>query len=178
MVVTEEFVDRFLSDTYLDASEDALIDNALAVAREQGLDLEALGITRDFLHQRLAWARGRQVPETPERLPVQPQAHRQMLRDRLRERAQSAANRILEALGESPGGRRIAALGGAAGGAHNNLGAVIQMMHRGVNDHIGIESNERRDQNIEALEYALEALDDIADQVEADLRERLGARTA
>lgn len=131
-----------------------------------------------MLQQRLAQVRSRQVPEAPERLPVQPQAHRQMLRDRLREQAQSAANRILEALGESPGGRRIAALGGAAGGAHNNLGAVIQMMHRAVNEHIGIESNERRDQSIEALEGGLDALDEIADQVEADLREKLGARTA
>ncbi len=178
MVVTEEFVDRFLSDTYLDASEDALIDNALAVARDQGLDLEALGITRDVLQQRLAQKREREAPDTPERLPVQPQAQRQMLRDRLREQTQSAANRVLEALGESPSGRRIAALGGDAGGAHNNLGAVIQMMHSTVNDHIGIESNERRDQSIEALENGIAALDDIADQVEANLRERLNARSA
>lgn len=178
MVVTEEFVDRFLSDTYLDASEDALIQNALAVAKDHGLDLEALGITRDILQQRLAQLRRRQAPEAPERLPVQPQAHRQMLRDRLGAQAQSAANRILEALGETPGGRRIAALGGAAGGARNNLGAVIQMMHRAVNEHIGIESNERRDQSSEALQCGLDALDHIADEVEASLREKLDGRTA
>jgi superfamily II DNA or RNA helicase len=176
MVVTEEFVDRFLSDTYLDASEDALIDNALAVARDQGLDLEALGITRDVLQQRLSEQRERQAPDEPERLPVQPQAQRQMLRTRLREQAQSAANRILEALGESPNGRRIAALGGEAGGAHNNLGAVIKMMHAAVNEHLGIESNERRDQNLEALEKGIASIDMIADQVQSKLQERLDDR--
>jgi DNA repair protein RadD len=178
MVVTEEFVDRFLSDTYLDASEDALLDNALAVARDQGLDLEALGITRDVLQQRLAEQRDRQVPDEPEKLPVQPQAQRQMLRVRLRELTQSAANRILEALGERPGGRRIAALGGDTGGAHNNLGAVIMMMHSGVNEHLKIDSNERRDQSIEALEQGIAAIDAIADQVEARLRERLSGRAS
>jgi superfamily II DNA or RNA helicase len=178
MVVTEEFVDRFLSDTYLDASEDALIDNALAVARDQGLDLEALGITRDVLQKRLAEQKKRVAPNEPERLPVQPQAQRRMLRDRLREQAQSAANRILEALGESPSGRRIAALGGDAGGAHNNLGAVIKMMHSAVNEHLGIDSNERRDQSIEALERGIASIDAIADEVESNIRERLDGRTS
>ena len=47
MIVTGEIVDRFLSDTFLDAADDALIDNAVSVLREQGLDLEALGLTRE-----------------------------------------------------------------------------------------------------------------------------------
>jgi hypothetical protein len=47
------------------------------------------------------------------------------------------------------------------------------MMNRAVNTHIGIESNERRDQDIDALQRAVASLDDIADQVEAELRRRL-----
>ena len=175
MVVTEEFIDRFLSDSFLDASEDALIDNAMTVLREQGLDLEALGLTREDLQRRFAAARARQSPE-PERLIVQPQERRKALRTRLQEQTQSAANRILEALGERPGGRRIALLGGT--GAANNLGAVIALMHRAVNEHLGIESNARRDQSIDALEQGITALDDIADRVEADLRERLNGAGA
>ena len=46
-------------------------------------------------------------------------------------------------------------------------------MNRAVNEHLGIESNERRDQSIDALEQGITALDTIADRVEADLRERL-----
>lgn len=140
MIVTEEFIDRFLSDEFLDASDDALIDNAVAVLRNQGIDLEALGLTRDDLQRRFAAARNRPSPE-PERLLVQPQEHRKALRQRLREQTQSAANRIIETLGERPGGRRIALLGGT--GAANNVGAVIALMHRAVNEHLDIDSDER-----------------------------------
>ncbi len=170
MVVTEEFIDRFLADSFLDPSDDALIDNAMTVLREQGLDLEALGLTREDLQRRFAAARERQSPE-PERLIVQPQEHRKALRQRLREQTQSAANRIIEALGERPAGRRIALLGGT--GAANNLGAVIALMHRAVNEHLGIESQERLNQSTEALERGIADLDAVADSVEADLRERL-----
>jgi DNA repair protein RadD len=173
MVVTEEFIDRFLSDSFLDASDDALIDNAMAVLREQGLDLEALGLTREDLQRRFATARERLSPE-PERLIVQPQEHRKALRERLREQTQSAANRILAALDERPGGRRIALLGGT--GAANNLGAVIALMHRAVNDHLGIDSDERLHQSTDALERGIADLDTIADRVQADLRARLDER--
>lgn len=171
MVVTEEFIDRFMSDNFTDASDDALIDNAITVMREQGIDIEALGLTRDDLARRFAARRQERETPEPERLTVQPQERRKALRRRLQQQAQSAANRVIEALGERPGGRRIALLGGT--GAANNLGAVIALMHSAVNAHLGIESNERRDQNSEALERGILALDDIADQVEAQLREKL-----
>jgi superfamily II DNA or RNA helicase len=171
MVVTEEIIDRFLSDAYIDASDDALIDNAITVMRDQGIDLEALGLTRDDLARRFAAGRQERTSPEPERLVVQPQERRKALRRRLQEQTQSAANRVIEALGQRPGGRRIALLGGT--GAANNLGAVIALMHRAVNEHLGIESNERRDQDSEALERAINTLDDIADQVQAELHERL-----
>src|SRR5205823_1163257 len=107
-------------DPFLDPSDDTLIDNALTVMREQGLDLEALGIGREELRRRIMRARADADLE-PERLPVQPQAHRQVLRTRLVEQTRSAANRICEALGQRAGGQRIALLGGT--GAANNLAA-------------------------------------------------------
>jgi DNA repair protein RadD len=96
-----------------------------------------------------------------------------MLRERLNEQTKSAANRVLDALGEHRNGVRIAALGGT--GATNNLAAVIVLMNRAVNTHLDIESNARRDQNTRALERALAVL---ADQVEPDLRERLNGAGA
>lgn len=94
-----------------------------------------------------------------------------MLRSRLNEQIKSAANRICEALGQRAAGRRIATLGGT--GAANNLGAVIILMNRAVNQRLGIESSERRDQDTEALERAIAWLDEVADAVQADLAERL-----
>src|SRR5258708_26404406 len=80
MEVTQEIVDRFLSDPYLDPASDTLIENAMNVMREQGLDLEAMGLNREELQRRLRQSRSRRYSDTPEQLPVQPQAHRQMLR--------------------------------------------------------------------------------------------------
>jgi len=47
-------------------------------------------------------------------------------------------------------------------------------MNRAVNAQLGIENNERRDQETEALERAISMLDDIADEVQSDLEGRLG----
>jgi superfamily II DNA or RNA helicase len=175
MTVTQEVIDRFLSDPYLDPNDDTLIDNALNVLREQGVDLEAIGLTREELQRRFVQAK-RRTPDTPERLPVQPQAHRQMLRTRLNEQVKSAASHLCEALGQRAGGRRIALLGGT--GASNNLAAVIVLLNRAVRAQFAIENSARRDQNIEALESAIAGLDEIADQVEADLRQRLDGASA
>ena len=51
--VTQEIIDSFLSDTFLDPSDDAFIEHAIAALRDQGVDLELLGLTREEL-QRIA----------------------------------------------------------------------------------------------------------------------------
>jgi hypothetical protein len=66
---------------------------------------------------------------------------------------------------------KIALLGGAPG--QNNLGAVIARMHRAVNERLGIESGERRDLSLEQIETILPLLDNIADDVETQLKEAL-----
>jgi DNA repair protein RadD len=169
--VTREIIDRFVSDPFLDPADDAYIDHAIAALREQGVDLETLGLTREDLQRRLVQARADRLVPEPTRLPVQPQAHRQMLRRRLDEQIRSASGRVCEVLGHRPKGRRIAALGGT--GAQNNLGAVIVLMNRAVNAQIGIDSNERREQSTEALEQAIDVIDTVADEVQVNLQGRL-----
>jgi len=94
-----------------------------------------------------------------------------VLRRQLREQTQSAANRICEALREAPTGVRIANLGGAPG--QNNLGAAIARMHRAVNGRLNLESGARRELTLDEIEAILPQLDDVADEVEAELRARL-----
>jgi DNA repair protein RadD len=72
MIVTQEVLDRFLSDPFLDPEDETVIDNAMNVLREQGLDLEDLGLTREELQRRLHQRKAQLQPEAPERLPVQP----------------------------------------------------------------------------------------------------------
>jgi hypothetical protein len=75
----------------------------MSVIREQGLDLEALGLNREELQRRLRQPRNRRYPDAPEQLPAQPLAYRQVLRQRLNEQTRAAANRICNALGERAG---------------------------------------------------------------------------
>jgi DNA repair protein RadD len=172
MTVHQEIIDRFMSDPYLDPSDDAVIDNLINVMREQGMDPEALGLDRDELRRRLIQSRERtDTPSELRELPVQPQTRRRVLRQQLRELTQSAANSICESLDEPPTGVRIALLGGAPG--QNNLGAVIARMHRAVNERLEIDSGERRDLSLEQIETLLPLLDEIADDVENQLREAL-----
>jgi DNA repair protein RadD len=172
MHVTHEVVDRFISDAFLDPNDYAVIDNALTVLRQQGLDLEALGLGREALQQRLRESRASQAQApTPTRLWVQPQEHRKVLRDRLNEQVKSVARRICDALGEHIRGQRIALLGST--GASNNLTAVIVLMNHSVNDFIGIQSAARRELSTEELERVIPQLDDIGDGVQTRLREQL-----
>jgi superfamily II DNA or RNA helicase len=170
MDVTQEIIDRFVSDHYFDQTDDAAIDNLMSVMREQGMDPEVLGLDRDELRRRVLASR-EGAPEALEELPVQPQQRRKVLRQQLRDQTQAAASRICEALGESAQGVRIASLGGAPG--QNNLGAAIARMHRAVNDRLGIGSGERRELTLAELETILPQLDDVADGVEAELKEKL-----
>jgi hypothetical protein len=172
MTVHEEIIDRFMSDPYLDPSDDAVIDNLISVMREQGMDPEALGLDRDELRRRLIQSRERSdTPSELREMPVQPQTQRKVLRQQLREMTQSAANRICESLGEAPTGVRIALLGGAPG--QNNLGAVIARMHRAVNGRLAIQAGERRELTLDQIETVLSLLDEIADGVEEQLKEAL-----
>jgi len=175
MDVTEEIIDRFVSDPYFDQTDDAAIDNLMSVMRGQGIDPEVLGLDRDELRRRILLAREQDgAPEKLEELPVQPQRRRKVLRQQLDEQTRAAAGRICEALNEAPGGIRIANLGGAPG--QNNLGVTITRMHRAVNGRLGIKSGERRELTLEELEVAIPQLDDIADEVQAELREGLDGK--
>jgi superfamily II DNA or RNA helicase len=175
MNVTEEIIDRFVSDPYFDQTDDAAIDNLMSVMREQGIDPEVLGLDRDELRRRILVARERDgAPEKLEELPVQPQRRRQILRQQLDEQTRAAAGRICEALNEAPGGVRIATLGGAPG--QNNLGVTITRMHRAVNVRLGIESGQRRELTLDELETILPQLDDIADEVQGELEEKLNGK--
>lgn len=47
------------------------------------------------------------------------------------------------------------------------------LVRRSINDFLGIDSGQRRELSAEELERVLPRLDEIADEVEADLRRRL-----
>lgn len=171
MIVHQEVVERFIQQPYLDPNDDTVIDNALTVLREQGLDPDALGFSRDELRQRILQARAKAAELEPESIPVQPQRHRQALRARLREQTQSLANRVLEAIGHRPGGQGV--VHRTSTGAANNLAAVIVLLNREINARLDIEGGQRGELTIEQIESVIEQLEAIADTVQSRLRDEL-----
>lgn len=167
MVVRDELtLDRFLGETFLDIDDQDLPDRVLEILRAQGVDPAAAGLDRDILSA-LRDTRTPTGPAGPVVQPVQPQAHRQALKSRLAERSRVLAARVCTTAGLSPAGRKLAAKGGT--GATNDLQAVIILVARAVNDYLAIPKASRRDLSTPELERALDALEEIGDQVQADV---------
>lgn len=164
MIVHQEIVERFIQQPFLDPNDDTVIDNALTVLREQGLDPEALGLSRDELRRRILQARAQAAEIEPTAIPVQPQRHRQAIRARLREQTQTLANRVLGVIGHKPGGQAIARRTNT--GAANNLAAVIVLLNREINDRLGIETGQRGELTLDQINEALAQLEDVADVVQ------------
>lgn len=163
-------LERILGDTYLDVSEDELVDRALDALRQQGLDPEVLGLTRDVLSALIA-ARRAAAPTGPEELPVRPQSHRQAQRARLDDEIRSVAARICGALGQAAGGRKIALHTGT--GRTDNLSATIVLLNRGAREHLGVSNGQRGELSLEELESVRDNLDRIADTVQTMIAERI-----
>lgn len=166
MVVSHELtLDRFLGETYLEVDDQDLPDRVLEILRAQGIDPAAAGLDREILG---ALRDTRIIPEPtgPVPQPIQPQAHRQALKARLDEQSRAIAFRVCRAAGLAPPGMKLAA---KVGGTPNDLAAVIRMMATAVNAFLGISAGKRRDPSAEELQRALDALETIGDQVQADV---------
>jgi superfamily II DNA or RNA helicase len=171
LIVTGELtLDQFLGDKFLDIPDDDLPDRILDALRAQGIDPAAAGLD----HATLAVLRDTRIPAEPTgpvAQPVQPQARRQRLQRRLDEQERSMAMRICQAAGLSPAGGKFAARSGT--GATNDLQAAIMTVHRAVNAFLGIPPATRRELSIDELETVLPELDNIGDEVQADILKKV-----
>lgn len=174
MVVQNEIISHFIEQEYLDPMDDAVIDDLVQEFRRRGLDPEALGLSRENLRQRLIQARTRESME-PREIPVTPQRRRQEARRRLNERSLALASRILNALGASINGRNIVLAYPELRSA-NNYAAVIMIVNGAVNERLVADGGTRGEIPLERLEEALDQIDQIGDNVQAQIKERLSRR--
>ena len=174
MVVQNEIISHFIEQEYLDPMDDAVIDDLVQEFRRRGLDPEALGLSRENLRQRLIQARTRESME-PREIPVTPQRRRQEARRRLNERSRALASRILNALGASINGRNIVLAYPELRSA-NNYVAVIMIVNGAVNERLEADGGTRSEIPLERLEEVLEQIDQIGDNVQAQIQERLSRR--
>lgn len=171
MVVRHELtLDRFLGDTFLDVSDDSMPDRVLETLRSQGIDPAAAGLDREILEALVA-TRTTREPTRPVKQPVQPQAHRRARKARLDEQCRALAYRVCVASGLSPNGAKLASLKGTR--AKNDLQAVIVLVNKAVNSHLGKPAGRRRDLTTTELENAIGALESIGDAVQAEISRRL-----
>ena len=170
MLVDNEIVGEFLKQSFFDPNDDRVMDELLQREIGGGLKVSDI-ISRGDLRKKLL---EQQEDKTPEFVPVnvQPQRHRVEARKRLNERSKSVAARILEDLSLAPVGREIGTTVKNVSG-RDNLTAAIELMHRKVNDFLGISHGERSEISAPQAEEALSSLDTLGDQIVDDLKGRV-----
>lgn len=169
MQVAGEFISHFIAQSYLDPNDDRVLDTILNQKVPGTPFTIGSFTTREQLRDLLVSQQNAAPIQVPEELPVQPQDERRSLRKRLDERSRSVANRVLHDLKLSMAGRDVSrAIPEAAG--KKNREALYILMHRAVNEFLGIKPGTRNDPEIEPLRDAYDQLDALGDQVRDAVR--------
>ena len=162
MLVDDEIIGEFISKSFLDPEDDRVLDEFLNREIGGGITLADL-MSRDELRDRLR-KRQKAAPEQFVAAPVQPQRRRVQARKRLSERSRSVSARVLQDLGLTPMGREVGQAIKTVRG-RDNRSAMIELMNRHVNEHLGIDRAQRGKITAQQAEDALEALDALGDEV-------------
>lgn len=168
LLVDDELISHFIDQAYLDADDDRVLDELLGRSVGGGLTLADL-VDREALRTRLREKHESLLGDGPSPIPVSPQRRRQTSRSRLAERTGSVVARILDDLKLSRQGRDVAkAMPG--GGMASNVQAATRLLHKAVNESLGIASGRRGELSADQTTTALEQLDAIGDRVRDRIR--------
>jgi superfamily II DNA/RNA helicase len=166
-VAQDERLSHFLNRSFLDPSDDRVIEEMLDAKGPGGFSYRELGITADVLRAQLAH-RKEHEEEPADSVPVQPQIRRQTLRSRLDSRSKSIHQRILSDLGLARAGFNISrGFGGLRG---NNADALFMLLNREINHFVGEGNGTRETWTLDQLQSAYDSLDEIGDQVAESIK--------
>ncbi len=164
MVVHDEIISDFIKQSFLDASDDRVIDKVLeTIIPGVGAPLSKF-FSRDEMRKRLTEAQEKVLEGAPEEMPVSPQKRRIAARKRLADRPKSVAARVLQELKMSPSGFDISRLLPEAKGS-SNLIATIRLIQGDVNQKLGIGKKQRNKPSANEAEATMAKLDAIGDAV-------------
>ena len=166
-VAQDERISHFLTRSFLDPSDDHVIEEMLDAKGPGGFSFRDLGITADQLRAQLA-DRREHKEEPAETVQVQPQIRRQTLRGRLDTRSKSVHQRILTDLGLARAGFDISRAVRAARG--NNADALFVLLNLEINNFVGQRKKTRDKWTLDQLQAAYDSLDDVGDQVTASIK--------
>ena len=168
MIVHGEIISEFVKQSFLDPSDDRIIDKILdAVVPGVGIPFREF-MSRDQARAMLKKAQEKMLVGTPEAIPVSPQKRRQGARKRVAERPRSVAARVLRDLGLSAKGYEVGRLIPAGKGT-NNLSSVIRLLNIEINQQLHIDRKQRNKPAALEMESVMETIDDLGDRV----RERI-----
>src|SRR5258708_5271108 len=163
-MVHAEIMSDSVKHSFLDAADDRVIDKLLDMVIPGVGEPMKKFFSRDDLRKKLNDAQDKVLQGTPQTLPVSPQKRRRGARRRLADRPKSVAARILQDLGLAPTGFDIGRLLPEVKGT-NNLVAAIRLVHRGINEKLGISNKERNKPSANEAETTMEELDAIGDSI-------------
>jgi excisionase family DNA binding protein len=166
-VAQDERLSHFLNRSFLDPSDDRVIEEMLDAKGPGGFSYRELGITADVLRAQLAH-RKEHEEEPADSVPVQPQVRRQTLRSRLDSRSKSIHQRILSDLGLARAGFDISR--GFRGLRGNNADALFMLLNREINHFVGEDNGTRETWTLDQLQSAYDSLDEIGDQVAESIK--------
>lgn len=173
MLVNNEILTDFVEQTYLDPTDDRVLDELLNREVAPGIRVGDL-VDREQLRQRLLAQQAAAAPPAPAPIPVSPQRQRQSARTRVNDRTKSVGNRILADLDLPPRGHQLMAVTG--GRRQHNSAIVIRLLHAAINEAVGMDNNTRGEWTREQLSTIFERIDDLGDTVRDALRTRLSER--
>ncbi len=167
MRVDNEIISHFINQSFLDPEDDKVLDEFLSRPIGGGLKLSDL-MDRASLRAKLRTKQS-EMAQSPSAIPVSPQRRRQATRERLNERTNAVANRILDDLELARGGRDVGGAVHAVRGKVNHL-AVTMLMHQAVNKALGVKSGQRSQPAAGKLADVFGQLDAIGDQVRDSIK--------
>jgi DNA repair protein RadD len=173
MVVDNEILTNFVDQTYLDPTDDRVLDEILDRDIAPGVKLGDI-VTREQLRERLL-AQQSATPEVPQPIPVSPQHRRQSVKTRVAERTKSVANRILTELELPRRGHDLMAI--SPGQRQPNSTVAIRLLNAAINNAIGMPGGTRGDWSGEQMQTIYERLDEIGDTVRDAISSQLHPTT-
>lgn len=169
-VAAGEQLSHFVNKSFIDPSEDAVIEQMLNQPGPGGFTFRELGVTVEQLRARYADRSTRDESPAPD-VPVQPQVQRQSLRERVVSRSRTVANRVLIDLGEPRAAFTIAKAMKLR--PMDNAKAITLLMNRETNTFAGRAPSSRADWTLDELGTAYASLDEIGDELGERIAQQL-----
>ena len=173
MKVHNEIISDFVKQSFLDPNDDRALDKILdSIIPLVGIPMRNF-ISKDDLKAKLIEEQKKIFAGSSEPIPVSPQRRRKASRSRLADRTKSVAARVLKDAGLAVVGYELSKLFPEAKG-RNNLVASTLLIHKEVNEHLGIGKNKRNEPNAESMESALNDLDKTGDTIVQKIKDAKG----